>query len=63
MKRLRQLYNDCLNNNQYLVTKEEREMAASALAGAIKWARSIDMAETIKKDKIRQEKLSQVVRS
>ena len=51
MKRLRQLYNDCLNNNQYLVTKEEREMAASALAGAIKWARSIDMAEPSKRTK------------
>ena len=59
MTRMRQLYNDCLYNNQYLVTKEEWEIAASALAGAINWAYS----ETIKKNKIRQEKLSRMVRS
>lgn len=55
MKRLHALYYDCLSNNQYLVTKEEKMIAANALAAAINWANS----QTILMSKSSKEKLSQ----
>jgi len=48
MNRLRELYYDCLTNNQYLVTGEEKTIAASALAAAINWARSNTPKDEIK---------------
>ena len=43
---------NCLYSNEYLVTKEERQLAASAMAAAINWAASIDRQNALKKRKI-----------
>lgn len=59
MKRLHDLYYECLRNNQYLVTKEEKMIAANALAAAINWANS----QTILMSKSSKEKLSQFIGS
>lgn len=55
MKRLYDLYYNSLSNNQYLVTEEEKIIAANALAAAINWANS----QTILMSKSSKEKLSQ----